>query len=219
MHGLPPKQGLYDPRHEHDACGVGFVVDVKGRKSNDLVRKGIQVLLNLRHRGACGCEVNTGDGAGVLLQMPHRFLEQECDRSSIDLPAFGEYGVGMVFLPQARQAREHCEALFEHAVRAQGQVLLGWRTVPTDGGPLGATAKSAQPAVRQIFIGRSPGVPDTMAFERRLYVIRKIVENAVKASTIPGKEAFYVSSLSHKTIVYKGMLTADQLTTFYPDLE
>ncbi len=216
--GLPPKQGLYDPRHEHDACGVGFVVDVEGRKSNELVHKGLEVLRNLRHRGACGCEVNTGDGAGVLLQMPHRFLEAQAERSGIVLPALGEYGVAMVFLPPTAPARRQCEALFEQTVKAEGQRVLGWRTVPTDDSSLGPTARAATPVVRQLFIGRDPELADAMAFERKLYIIRKVMERVVKQSTIPGREAFYVPSLSHKTIVYKGMLTSDQITAFYPDL-
>src|SRR4051812_19881768 len=127
---LPPAQGLYDPRHEHDACGVGFVVDLKARKSHDIVRQAVQILVNLEHRGACGCETNTGDGAGILMQTPHDFLVKECDRLSIRLPAPGEYGVGLVFLPQSAHNRRHCEELFEYVVRKQGQTVLGWRTVP-----------------------------------------------------------------------------------------
>ena len=130
--GAPPAQGLYDPQHEHDACGVGFVVDLKGRKSSDIVQQGIQVLLNLKHRGACGCETNTGDGAGILLQTPHEFFAEEADKLKIKLPAPGRYAVGAVFLPADRASREACERLFEQAVRDEGQELLGWRTVPTD---------------------------------------------------------------------------------------
>ena len=129
--GYPPKQGLYDPRHEHDACGVGFVVDLKGRKSHEIVEQGIQVLLNLEHRGACGCEENTGDGAGILMQMPHRFLERECAELGIRLPAYEEYGAGTVFLPRLKKSRKQCEALFEQIAGEEGQQVLGWRTVPT----------------------------------------------------------------------------------------
>jgi glutamate synthase (ferredoxin) len=229
---VPAKQGLYDPRYEHDACGVGFVVDLKGRRSHDLVEKAIQVLLNLQHRGACGCEKNTGDGAGILLQMPHRFLAEQAERLGIRLPAPGEYGVGMVFLPTAADDRRRCEALFEQMVREEGQQVLGWRDVPTDNRPLGPTARAAQPVIRQIFIGRSPTRSanegtlarsasegaDPLAFERKLYIIRKRVENAVKASDIPQRGMFYVPSLSFKTIIYKGMLNSDQLPIFYPDL-
>src|SRR5437588_1907482 len=128
----PPAQGLYDPRYEHDACGVGFVVDLNGRPSHDIVSKALQVLLNLEHRGACGCEANTGDGAGILVQTPHRFLARECDRLGIRLPAYGRYGVGLVFLPTDAADRASCQALFEDIVREEGQRVLGWRDVPTD---------------------------------------------------------------------------------------
>ncbi|HEV3259504.1 MAG TPA: glutamate synthase large subunit [Gemmataceae bacterium] len=216
--GIPPKQGLYDPRDEHDACGVGFVVDLKGRKSHGLVTQAIQVLLNLEHRGACGCEPNTGDGAGILLQMPHRLLVQECDRLQIKLPRFGEYGVGMVFLPSDGADRASCEQLFERMVAEEGQRVLGWRTVPVDDAALGQSARAAEPVIRQIFIGRADAVADEPAFERKLYIIRKRVEDAVKASDIWQRGMFYLPSLSYKTIVYKGMLKSSQITTFYPDL-
>src|SRR3990167_8128317 len=173
--GTPARQGLYDPRHEHDACGVGFVVDLKGRKSHEIVEKAITVLLNLQHRGACGCEENTGDGAGMLMQMPHRFLEQECDKLGIKLPAYEAYGAGMVFLPRSERSRKQCEALFEQIVGEEGQLVLGWRTVPTDDSPIGPTARAGEPVVRQVFIARSPEIADALAFERKLYVIRKRV--------------------------------------------
>jgi glutamate synthase (NADPH) large chain len=220
---LPPKQGLYDPHYEHDACGVGFVVDLKGRQSHDLVRMGLQILLNLEHRGACGCEKNTGDGAGILLQAPDRFLRQECARLKIKLPAPGEYGVGVLFLPTDLAERAGCEGLFEQAVRDQGQEFLGWRDVPTDNSSLGATARSGQPVIRQAFLRyrpvSKPGVrTDGLTFERHLYVIRRRVENAVRASGLAQRGTFYVPSLSCKTLVYKGMLNSPQVTRFYPDL-
>src|SRR5437773_5096405 len=179
---FPVAQGLYDPRYEHDACGVGFVADLKNRKAHDIIRKALQVLVNLEHRGACGCEANTGDGAGILVQTPDAFLRQECDRLKITLPAPGEYGVGAVFLPTDPNDRRHCEELFEYVVRKQGQVVLGWRTVPTDNSLIGPTAKSGEPVMKQLFIGRQDrGVDvlgkDDLAFERRLYVIRRCVEN------------------------------------------
>jgi len=216
--GIPPAQGLYDPAREHDACGVGFVVDLKGRKSREIVQQAIQVLLNMEHRGACGCEQNTGDGAGILLQTPHKFLAKECDKLELKLPPPGQYGVGMVFLPTDTLSREQCKRLFEEVVREEGQHLLGWRTVPTDDSTIGPTAKAAEPVIQQVFVGRRGNLADDLAFERKLYVIRRRVENAVKASTIPARGRFYVASLSYKTVVYKGMLTAGQLTTFYPDL-
>ncbi len=215
----PGKQGLYDPRHEHDACGVGFVVDLKGRRSHKIVEQAVEVLLNLQHRGACGCEENTGDGAGILMQVPHRFLEAECAELKIKLPAPRGYGVGMVFLPQSADGRAQCEALFEQTAHEEGQRVLGWRDVPTDDSLIGPTARAGEPIVRQIFIERSPDIQDAMAFERKLFVIRKRVENAIKASDIDERAMFYIPSLSYKTIVYKGMLKCDQVTTFYPEIE
>jgi glutamate synthase (NADPH) large chain len=215
---FPPKQGLYDPQYEHDACGVGFVVDLKGRRSHDLVQKGLQVLFNLDHRGACGSEKNTGDGAGVLLQMPHRFLRKECEKLKIKLPDPGQYGVGMVFLPVTASSRAEIEALFEQVVGDEGQRVLGWRTVPTDNSPIGSSAQAGEPVIRQIFIERGEGLADDLAFERKLYIIRKQVEKAVRASAIADRQLFYVPSLSYKTIVYKGMLKTDQLKVYFPDL-
>ena len=218
MIAAPAKQGLYDPEREHDACGVGFVVDLKGRQGHDIVQKAIQVLLNLEHRGACGCESNTGDGAGILLQTPHEFLAAECNKAGIALPPLGRYGVGMIFLPTDPTSRQACEALLERIVREEGQSILGWRTVPTDNSPVGPTARASEPVVRQVFICRNPDLADDLSFERKLYVIRKRVGKAVKRSDLNQRGLFYICSLSYKTIVYKGMLTAAQLTTFYPDL-
>jgi glutamate synthase (ferredoxin) len=216
--GLPPKQGLYDPRFEHDACGVGFVVHIKGNKSHGIVEQALTVLENLDHRGACGCEENTGDGAGILLQIPHAFLERACEGLGFRLPEPGEYGVGMVFLPDDRKQRRHCERTLEEIIASEGQRLLGWRKVPTDNIYLGETAKSCEPFVRQVFIGRGPDVKDPMAFERKLYVIRRRAENALRYGKDAVGEYFYVPSMSCRTIIYKGMLTARQISTFYPDL-
>jgi glutamate synthase (ferredoxin) len=220
----PAAQGLYDPRYEHDACGVGFVVDLKGRRSHAIVRQAIEVLLNLEHRGACGCEKNTGDGAGILLQTPHRFLARACEPLGIVLPNAGEYGVGMVFLPTDEKDRHRCEEAFERVVAEEGQRVLGWRTVPTEGASLGGVARAVQPVVRQFFIGkeaknlRGPA-DDPLAFERKLYVIRKRVERMVRDDAgLDPFAMFYVPSLSCKTVVYKGMLNAGQLPVFYPDL-
>ncbi|HZR11072.1 MAG TPA: glutamate synthase large subunit, partial [Myxococcales bacterium] len=215
----PEKQGLYDPALEHDSCGFGFVVDIKGRPSHDIVIKALEVLCNLEHRGATGAEKDTGDGAGILLQVPHAFLTAECARLGIKLPGIGQYGVGMVFLPPSEPGREAINRLFEETIRDEGQRLLGWREVLTDNGALGATAKSSQPIIRQIFIARGGDVPDEAAFERKLYVIRRLVEKKVSRSAIPGRSYFYVPSLSYKTIVYKGMLNAGQLRRFYLDLQ
>lgn len=216
--GLPPKQGLYDPRFEHDACGVGFVVHIKGEKSHEIVEQALTVLQNLDHRGACGCEENTGDGAGILMQVPHAFFRHVCEGLGIHLPDSGEYGVGKVFLPDNRNQRRRFEKIIEEIIANEGQKLLGWRKVPTDNMYLGDTAKACEPFVRQVFIGRGQSITDDMAFERKLYVIRRRAENAIRYAGLPGGDFFYIPSMSHKTIIYKGMLTAQQVGTFYPDL-
>ncbi|MDQ1302070.1 MAG: glutamate synthase large chain [Pseudomonadota bacterium] len=216
--GLPPKQGLYDPANEHDACGVGFVVDIKGRKSHRILEQAIEVLRNLDHRGACGCEVNTGDGAGVLLQIPHRFLQAVAQRDGFTLPAPGEYGSGLIFLPRNASKRRKLEERFEQIVQSEGQSVLGWRTVPTENKSLGETARASEPFVRQVIIGRNPGLTDELAFERKLFVIRKRAYSEIRTSTIDGADFWYVPSLSCKTIVYKGMLLTEQLGTYFCDL-
>ncbi len=219
--GLPPKQGLYDPRFEHDACGVGFVVNIKGQKSNEIIRQALTVLLNLSHRGARGSEPNTGDGAGLLFQLPHRFFVDVCADLGFALPAPGEYGVGMVFLPADTAQRQVCEHTLERIIHEEGQALLGWRTVPTTGADLGATARLREPVVRQVFIGCNRDAlvtSDDLAFERKLYVIRKRVENAANQAGWQGGSPFYFPSFSSRTIVYKGMLLSEQVEDFYPDL-
>ncbi len=216
--GLPPRQGLYDPAHEHDACGVGFVVDIKGRKSNAIVRQALTILKNLEHRGACGCEVNTGDGSGILVQMPHAFLSRECARIGITLPAPKWYGAGLVFLPTDPAQAARCQGIFEEITREEGQTLLGWRDVPTDDSPIGPSAKAAEPVIKQIFIGRNPAIADDRAFERKLYVIRKRVEHAVFGSPVQNGKLFHLPSLSSNTLIYKGMLSANQIETMFPDI-
>ena len=216
--GPPPRQGLYDPSHEHDSCGIGFVVDAHGRKSHSIVEQGVQVLLNLEHRGACGCEKNTGDGAGILMQMPHRFLAEECDKIGITLPAAGRYGAGIVFLPKGPQSRAHCEEVWTRVAAEEGMPVLGWRDLPTDNALLGPTAVAAEPAMRQVFVSRPDAIEDDDAYERRLYVLRRRVENAVRATDIADKGMFYVPSFSHRTLVYKGMLIAPQLPAYFPDI-
>jgi glutamate synthase (NADPH) large chain len=216
---MPPRaEGLYHPDNEHDACGVGLVVDIEGRKSNRIVRNGIQVLENLAHRGACGCEENTGDGAGIMLQIPDAFLRNATASLGIVLPPVEEYGVGMVFLPQDESDASRCTQLFEQVVGTLGQTLLGWRDVPVNPTGLGRSAIASRPLIRQVFIGRGAGLSDTAAFERKLCLVRRAAEKLVRASDIPGREMFYVCSLSARTIVYKGMLTAEQLDSYFPDL-
>ena len=214
----PRAGGLYDPQFEHDSCGVGFVVDIGGKPSNRIVRQGLEILMNLRHRGAKGAEVNTGDGAGILLQVPHAFFEQEFERNNMGLPAPGEYGVGMVFLPPNAGEAQKIQALIENAVYRTGQTLLGWRDVPTDNSPIGASAKAAEPRIRQVFIGRGEET-EASGFDRKLLLLRKRAERAVRDSSIPGREAFYVAGLSSRTITYKGMLSAEQIEVYFPDLQ
>src|SRR5881628_46506 len=215
--GEVPPQGLYDPSHEHDACGVGFVVDIKGRKSHAIVRQGLLVLINLLHRGACGCEPNTGDGAGILLQVPDKFLRKHCRRLGIALPGPKDYGVGCVFLPRDIVQREKVQGLIAGIVSEEGQRLLGWRDVPTDDRLLGASAVHVEPHIKQVFIGRGEA-RDSAHFERKLYVIRKRIEHAVEAMDFSEKRLTYIPSLSSNTLIYKGMLSADQIETMYPDL-
>jgi glutamate synthase (ferredoxin) len=211
---------LYDPQHEHDACGMGFVVNVKGKKSHEIVRQAITVLVNLEHRGASGAEVCTGDGAGILLQIPHSFFAAVCAGAAepIILPESNDYGVGMVFLPRDGQKRTDCRGRFERIVAEEGQKVLGWRQVPTDNKSLGSGSLASEPNIQQLFIGRGAGMADDMAFERKLYVIRKRIENEVRQSAAADGDSFYICSLSCRTIVYKGMLTPEQLEEYFPDL-
>ena len=214
----PPAQGLYDPANEHDACGVGFVANIKGRKSHAIIENGLTILKKLVHRGACGCEENTGDGVGMLVQMPHTFFKRICPEAGIDLPEYGQYGAGLVFLPVDPAQSERIQAIIEEIITAEGQTVLGWRVVPTDSSSLGPTALAGEPTFKQIFIGRGDNVADEMDFERKLFVIRKLVEKAVATSDLSEKNYFYIPSLSHRTFIYKGMLTVTQLELMYPDL-
>ena len=217
--GLPPKQGLYDPRFEHDACGVGFVAHLKGRKSHEIISQGLQILRNLDHRGACGCEPNTGDGAGILSQLPHKFFQKVARENAFELPAPGRYGVAMVYVSKDAEARDSCERTFERVVREEGQTILGWRTVPTNNASLGPTAIATEPCVRQCFIGRNTRkCRDELSFERKLYVIRKRAWSEIRNSGVGGWEQWYMPSLSCRTIVYKGMLMPAQVDDYYPDL-
>jgi glutamate synthase (NADPH/NADH) large chain len=215
--GFPAPQGLYHPRHEHDACGVGFVANIEGKKSHEIVMKGVQILINLTHRGACGCDPQTGDGAGILIQIPHAFFDRECASLGFSLPAPGEYGVGMVFLPVDPQERLLCEGILEKAAKEQGLSVLGWRDTPINGNTIGRLARNTQPYIEQIFIRRGRDM-DQDALERKLYVARKQAENLVAQTDLKEKDFFYVPSLSSRTIVYKGLLLAPQITHFYKEL-
>jgi glutamate synthase (ferredoxin) len=222
--GQPPRQGLYDPAFEHDACGVGFVVHVKGQRSNTIVRKALEVLKNLQHRGACGCEANTGDGAGILIQMPDRFLRRETTTLGFALPAAGHYGAGLIFLPHAAGPRRQMQDLLERIVVEEGQQVLGWREVPIDDARVGPSARAVEPYFAQLFVGRGAGLAgvDTpqarQAFERKLYVIRKRVEHAIDKLDGDERRFFYVVSLSANTLIYKGMLNASQIESMFPDV-
>ena len=217
---FPPKQGLYDPRHEHDACGIGFVAHIKGRRSHGIVADAIEMLSCLDHRGARGAEPDTGDGAGMLLQIPDRFFRETLDGQGVELPEAGAYGVGMVYLPRPHAAhRRFCQQALEEIVREEGQRVLGWREIPTENGSLGGWAKSHEPVMAQIFIGRGEGLGDEMAFERKLYVIGKRAAHEIRHSAETEGDAFYLASISCRTICYKGMLTPDQLPLYFPELK
>ena len=213
---MPAKQGLYDPANEKDACGVGFVAHIKGRKSHDIVEKGLTILRNLTHRGATGYDPKLGDGAGMLIQLPDAFMRKEATKLNITLPAEGQYAVGMIFLPQSSNGREACESIIARIIHEEGQTCLGWRDVPRNNSDIAAAARAIEPVMRQVFIGSN--APDQNAFERKLFVIRKRVEHAVRALKLEDGEQFYIPSLSSRTLVYKGMLLAEEVGTYYQDL-
>ncbi|WP_036625437.1 glutamate synthase large subunit [Paenibacillus barengoltzii] len=215
---LPPKQGLYDPAFEKDACGMGFVAHIKGKASHDIVSQALTMLANMEHRGGQGSEPNSGDGAGILLQIPHRFFAAEAAKLGFTLPEAGQYGVGMLFLPHDEAVRTKQEEELVRIAEEEGQHVLGFRTVPTRDDMLGQSAKAAKPFVRQIFIERSADLKEDLDFERKLYVIRRRAERAIRYSGAEQGDAFYVSSLSCRKVVYKGMLTTEQVGQFYLDL-
>jgi glutamate synthase (NADPH/NADH) large chain len=217
---VPERQGLYDPANEHDACGVGFVAHIKGQKSHAIVEQGLQILKNLDHRGAVGADPLMGDGAGILIQIPDAYLRAEMSKQGVLLPPAGDYGVGMLFLPQESASRLACQEEIERAVRAEGQVVLGWRDVPVDRAlPMSPTVRAKEPVIRQIFVGRGADVMVTDALERKLYVIRRRAANAIRALGLKHSKEFYQPSMSARTIVYKGLLLADQVGEYFTDLK
>ncbi|MFC1708769.1 glutamate synthase large subunit [Candidatus Omnitrophota bacterium] len=215
---FPKPQGLYDPRFEHDSCGVGFVCNIKGQRSNDIVKKGIEVLRRLSHRGAVGADPKTGDGAGLLIQIPHKFLNKECKKIGISLPEIGKYATGLVFLPTDEKECIHCVELFEKIIKQEKQVLLDWRDVPIDESVIGEVARETMPVIKQIFIQAGSEIKDQLDFERKLYVIRRQVESSIAGSSLEQKTFFYVTNLSSRTLSYKGLLMPSQLSDFFLDL-
>ena len=219
MHAFPKKQGLYDPAFEKDSCGVGFVMNMRGEKSHEIIFQGLEILKKMEHRGACGADKLSGDGAGILIQLPHAFFQEECPKIGIDLPEAGRYAVGNVFLPTGDDTKEGME-IMERAVLTEGLDLLGWRELPVDSSTIGVTARSVEPAIKQIFVGAPADVKDQLNFERRLYCVRKRTAWGVRRAGLnENNENFYICSLSSKTLIYKGQLTAPQLETYYLDLK
>ncbi|HZB87359.1 MAG TPA: glutamate synthase large subunit [Terracidiphilus sp.] len=214
---MPEAQGLYHPRNEHDACGMGLVASIRGEKSHEIIRKGLEVLINLTHRGAAGCDPETGDGAGILIQIPHVFFARECGELGMQLPGPGEYGVAMCFLPVDKHSRLQCEGVFERMAQAEGLTVVGWRDTPVNGDAIGREARASQPYIEQLFVGRPKGL-DEEAFERLLYRVRRRTENEIAASEIEGRDDFYVPSFSCRTIIYKGLMLAPQIEKFYFEL-
>ncbi|HLH13117.1 MAG TPA: glutamate synthase large subunit [Methylovirgula sp.] len=220
--GLPPAQGLYAPEREHDSCGVGFVADMHNRKSHDIVAKGLEILLNLDHRGAVGADPKAGDGCGILVQIPHRFFAAEAQALGFALPEPGEYAIGPLFLPREAEMRATIMAIVEQTVAEEGQVFLGWRDVPVDNSGLGESVRPSEPVIKQYFVGRGaiPGQGSEQdRFERRLYILRKVIASKVHALNDPRAAQFYALSLSSRTIVYKGLLLASQLGEYFKDLQ
>ena len=214
------ENGLYSPHLEHDSCGVGVVANIKGGQSHEIITESLQVLVNLGHRGACGCDPETGDGAGILLQMPHAFFQKVCPELGINLSDPGSYGVGMVFLPPSPEAQAACRELINRSIEAEGLTLLGWREVPVDPAKLGRDSRAVQPTIAQVFVSGGSGAPDPDRLQRKLYTLRKVIENSLRESGISEEDAdyFYVCSLSNSTLVYKGLLMANQVAGFYLDL-
>jgi glutamate synthase domain-containing protein 2/glutamate synthase domain-containing protein 1/glutamate synthase domain-containing protein 3 len=220
MRGYPPAQGLYDPQFEHDACGVGFLCHIKGKASNRIVLQALEMLENMNHRGACGCEPNSGDGAGILVHIPDGFFRRKCAELGFILPSLNQYGVANVFLPQDDSQRAECQRMLEKVVSDYGMVTLGWRDVPVDNSSIGPTPRACEPRIRQIYVGMGKSFYNRQDFDRRLYLVRQRAENSIEFSDLPenARSMFYICALSASRIIYKGMLTADQVRKYFPDL-
>jgi glutamate synthase (ferredoxin) len=214
----PKAQGLYDPQHEHENCGIGLIVDMKGRKSHDIVKGALEICVNLDHRGGCGCDPITGDGAGIFIQLPHNFFKSICQSEcGFDVPAEGDYGVGFVFLSRDDEERQSEETIIEEIVAEEGLDLIGWRDVPVRSEILGKASKACEPVMRQFFVGRGD-VPAGLELERKLYIVRRLATHRIRYSGTDEEALFYISSLSSRTMTYKGMLTTEQLEQYFPDL-
>ena len=212
-------KGLYRKEFEHDACGIGFVANLKGRKSHRVVKDAIQMLIRMDHRGACGCDPNSGDGAGILLQVPHEFFLEECAKLSIDLPAAGEYGVGMTFFPKDEGTRKECKDIIARKAKRLGLDILGYRVVPCDNSEIqGAESGDTEPQMEQLFLKRPATVTDENEFERKLYVFRQFTARIINETVKGLDNKFYFTSLSARTIIYKGMLTTMQVPGYFLDL-
>lgn len=215
----PKAQGLYDPSLEHDNCGVGFLVDMKGRKSRRIVEGALEICVNLDHRGGCGCDANTGDGAGLFMQIPHQFYKRVCaEEAGFELPEEGSYGVGFIFLSQDPEDQAREIEIIDKIIAEESLELLGWRDVPVNNSTLGKASAACEPAMKLVFIGRGKIIKDTMDFERKLYIVRRVATHRIRYQGADEDSLFYISSMSSKTIVYKGMLTTEQLTHYFPDL-
>lgn len=215
---LPVAHGLYDPQLEHDACGFGFIAHIKGVKSHDIIVKALGILENLAHRGACGCDPNTGDGAGILMQIPHGFFQKALAERGIDLPEPGHYGVGMLFMPTDSNEADQYKQVIEQVAAEEGQPVLTWRDVPVDNAGIGYVARSVEPKICQVFLSRNADVTDDKTFERKLFLIRRRLQNKIRDLKLPQEGFFYVNSLSSQTVIYKGLLMPHQIPAYYQDL-
>ena len=215
---LPKTQGLYDPRNEHDACGVGFIANIDGTKTHSIVEQGLRILTNLTHRGATGADALMGDGSGILVQIPDGFLRTEGSKLGITLPQTGCYGVAMLFLPRNAESRSQCEQVITDFVFEEGQTVLGWRDVPVNNSGLGVGVRACEPMIRQLFVGRGAGCKDQDTFERKLFILHKRIQHAIRNLGLADGKMFYVASMSSRTVVYKGMLLASQVGDYYLDL-
>ncbi|MBD0375021.1 MAG: glutamate synthase subunit alpha, partial [Flavisolibacter sp.] len=215
---MASNMGLYSPQFEHDSCGIGFVANIKSNKSHQIISDALTILENMEHRGACGCENNTGDGAGIMIQTPHEFFFDECVKLGVHLPAFGKYGVGVLFFPKDIRLKEECRDIFNRAAEKLGLEVLTYRKVPVDPEGIGLTALSVEPEMEQVFIACPDHINNRDDFERKLFLLRNYASHTVNNTVKKDAIGFYIASLSYKTVVYKGQLTSLQVRSYFPDL-